>query len=217
MAFWKNSLSKVWMWKALLLLHDLNPAVSSAEWSQAISLLSREHTVYTVDLLGCGLSDKPNLTYTNFLYVQMISDFIKHIIHEPADVIASGSAAPLVAMTATAGQELIDKMIFVNPQNLHDLAKIPSKRSKLLYHLVSMPLVGTFLYNILFCRKRIALKLRESFYDPSQMMIFWSIHILNPLIWTRCIPDIFSPASAEIIQRLILHLFCQRLRTVSLS
>lgn len=155
--------------KPLLLLHDLNPAVSSAEWSQAISLLSREHTVYTVDLLGCGLSDKPNLTYTNFLYVQMISDFIKHIIHEPADVIASGSAAPLVAMTVTAGQELIDKMIFVNPQNLHDLAKIPSKRSKLLYHFVSMPLVGTFLYNILFCRKRIALKLRESFYDPSQM------------------------------------------------
>ena len=95
--------------KPLLLLHDLAPASSSVEWSHIVPLLSREHTVYTVDLLGCGQSDKPNLTYTNFLYVQMISDFIKHVVHEPVDVIATSASAPLVAMTATSSQELIDK------------------------------------------------------------------------------------------------------------
>ena len=155
--------------KPLLLLHDLAPASSSVEWSHIVPLLSREHTVYTVDLLGCGQSDKPNLTYTNFLYVQMISDFIKHVVHEPVDVIATGASAPLVAMTATSSQELIDKMIFVNPQSLHELAKIPSKRSKLLYHFINMPLLGTFLYNILFCRRRIAVKSEEAFFDPAQI------------------------------------------------
>ncbi|GLG04713.1 hypothetical protein Selli1_18870 [Sellimonas catena] len=153
----------------MLLLHDLAPASSSVEWSHIVPLLSREHTVYTVDLLGCGQSDKPNLTYTNFLYVQMISDFIKHVVHEPVDVIATGASAPLVAMTATSSQELIDKMIFVNPQSLHELAKIPSKRSKLLYHFINMPLLGTFLYNILFCRRRIAAKSEEAFFDPAQI------------------------------------------------
>ena len=82
--------------------------------------------------------------YELFLYVQMISDFIKNVVHKQVDVIATGSSAPLVAMVSTGNQELIDKMVFVNPQDLYDLAKIPSKRSKLLYHLISMPLLGTF-------------------------------------------------------------------------
>lgn len=155
--------------KPLLLLHDLSPASSSLEWDYVIPILAKTHTVYSVDLLGCGKSDKPNLTYTNFLYVQMISDFIKHVIHEPADIIASGSTAPFVVMANTANQEITDKMIFINPQCLHDLAKIPSKRSKLLYHFISMPLLGTFLYNILFCRKQISAYVKKFFYDSTQI------------------------------------------------
>lgn len=155
--------------KPLLLLHDLAPASSSTEWSDVLPLLSKNHTVYTLDLLGCGKSDKPNLTYTNFLYVQMISDFTKHIIHEPVDVIASGSAAPLVIMAENVNQNMIDKMIFVNPQDLHDLAKIPSKRSKLLYHFISLPILGTFLYNILFSRRRLSAYAKKCFYDTEQI------------------------------------------------
>ena len=43
----------------LLLIHDLNHYSSSMEWDKVIDTLSREHTVYTIDLLGCGKSDKP--------------------------------------------------------------------------------------------------------------------------------------------------------------
>ena len=38
----------------LLLIHDLNHYSSSMEWDKVIDTLSREHTVYTIDLLGCG-------------------------------------------------------------------------------------------------------------------------------------------------------------------
>lgn len=153
--------------KPLLLLHDLSPVSSSLEWNYIIPVLAKTHTVYSIDLLGCGKSDKPNLTYTNFLYVQMISDFIKHVVHEPVDIIASGSSVPLVIMADTANQEIVDKMVFVNPQCLHDLAKIPSKRSKLLYHFISMPLLGTFLYNILFSRRQISSYAKKLFYDST--------------------------------------------------
>lgn len=154
--------------KPLLLLHDLSPVSSSCEWDNVLPLLSKNHTVYTVDLLGCGSSEKPNLTYTNFLYVQMISDFIKNIVGEPCDIIASGNSAPLALTACTGEREMIDKMIFVNPQNLHDLAKVPTKRSKLLYHFINLPLIGTLLYNILFAKKRIeSLFETEYYYDPA--------------------------------------------------
>lgn len=153
--------------KPLLLLHDLSPACSSIEWDHVIPILAKNHTVYAPDLLGCGTSDKPNLTYTNFLYVQMISDFIKHVIHEPVDVIASGTSAPIAVMAEHGDQKIIDKMIFINPQSLHELAKIPSRRSKLLYHFISMPVVGTFLYNILFSRRQIGAYAKKYFYDSS--------------------------------------------------
>lgn len=50
---------------------------SGYEWNKIEDELAIDHTVYTVDLLGCGRSDKSSITYTNFVYVQMISDFIK--------------------------------------------------------------------------------------------------------------------------------------------
>ena len=63
--------------KPLLLVHDLTHASSSCEWDSLIPLLKEYYTVYTIDLLGCGRSEKPNLTYTNFLYVQLLNDFVK--------------------------------------------------------------------------------------------------------------------------------------------
>ena len=48
----------------VLLIHDLNHYSSSMEWDKVIGTLSKEHTVYTIDLLGCGKSDKPAITYT---------------------------------------------------------------------------------------------------------------------------------------------------------
>ena len=71
----------------LLLVHDLAPAASSYEWDLLLKDLSADHTVYCLDLLGCGRSDKPNLTYTNYFYVQLINDFIEHVIHEKTDII----------------------------------------------------------------------------------------------------------------------------------
>ena len=74
----------------VLLIHDLTVYSSAYEWKEVIAKLSQSHTVYAIDLLGCGRSEKPRITYTNYLYVQLISDFIKNVIKEKTDVIASG-------------------------------------------------------------------------------------------------------------------------------
>ena len=61
----------------LMLIHDTDASASSAEWNKVLHRLTKNHTVYTIDLLGCGRSDKPALEYTNYLYVQMIQAFMK--------------------------------------------------------------------------------------------------------------------------------------------
>lgn len=133
----------------ILLIHDLNVCSSSYEWHKTIDRLSRTNTVYTLDLLGCGLSDKPNITYTNYLYVQFITDFIKHIIGEKTDVIAVGESASFTLMACANDNTIIDKVIMVNPENLVELAKIPTKRTKIQQQLIAFPVIGTFLYNLL--------------------------------------------------------------------
>ena len=61
----------------ILLIHDMLPGGSGYEWTRIEDELALEHTVYNLDLPGCGRSEKPGMTYTNFVYVQAICDFIK--------------------------------------------------------------------------------------------------------------------------------------------
>ena len=69
----------------VLLIHDINVSSSSEEWSKIYKLLAKSHTVYVMDLIGCGRSDKPAIQYTNYMYVQLITDFINKVIKEKTD------------------------------------------------------------------------------------------------------------------------------------
>ena len=150
----------------LLLIHDLNVCSSSYEWNQIVDQLSKTNTVYTIDLLGCGRSDKPYLTYTNYLYVQLITDFIKHIIGEKTDIIAMGESGSFVLMACANDHSIIDKVLLINPGDLIELSKIPTKRTKLKQHCINMPVVGTFLYNLRFNKRTIEKDLHlNGYYD----------------------------------------------------
>lgn len=133
----------------ILLIHDLSSHSSGYEWKKVASILSATNTVYVVDLLGCGRSEKPNLTYTNYLYVQLVNDFIRNVIGEKTDIIATGESGSFAAMACAAGNDLIGKIAMVNPKNLKELSTVPSNRTKSLKCLLQLPLIGTLLYNIL--------------------------------------------------------------------
>ena len=45
----------------LLLVHDIMPGASGYEWNAVENQLATEHTVYTIDLLGCGRSELPEV------------------------------------------------------------------------------------------------------------------------------------------------------------
>ncbi len=148
----------------LLLIHDLKVGSSLYEFSKITDMLAKDHEVYSIDLLGYGLSDKPNMTYTNYLYVQLIIDFIKNIIGKKTDIIATGDSAPIILMACHNDPEAVDKMIFINPQNLYDSNQIPSKQTKAFKLLLDVPVIGTFIYNMLTNRASIEKSFREEYF-----------------------------------------------------
>ena len=151
----------------ILLIHDLTVYSSAYEWKNLIDKLSKDHTVYVLDLLGCGRSEKPRITYTNYLYVQLISDFIKNVIHEKTDIVASGYSSSFTILACHNESSLFGKIFLVNPPELSTLNKIPGKRSKLYKFLLELPVFGTLIYNMITCQSNVQLLFTEEYlYNP---------------------------------------------------
>ena len=116
----------------VLLIHDMDCTSSDYEWREIVQKLSETHTVYTLDLLGCGRSDKPKMTYTNYLYVQLISDFIKNVIKHKTDIVSTGKTSSAVIMACYIDTQLFGNLILINPSKLSGMNKVPKYKHKLL-------------------------------------------------------------------------------------
>ena len=151
----------------LILLHTLHPAASSYEWHKMEDELSKHHTVYTIDLPGCGRSDKPRLHYTNFFYVSLLRDFMKDMSLRGAAVVASNLTSAVAVMAAAYDPALIGKIVLINPPSSDALAEVPDFKSKLLMAVLNQPIIGSFIYNLLSCKPQIDLAFTEQyFYNP---------------------------------------------------
>ncbi len=154
----------------VLLIHDANSAASSIEWNKVITKLSKNHTVYAIDLLGCGRSDKPALEYTNYLYVQMIQGFISDVIQEKVSIIASNISASFVIMANHIDDTLIEKIVLINPASLKQLDTIPDDVSKAKKNIIQLPFVGTFVYNIMNNMQHIDESFRTRYVSKPQLI-----------------------------------------------
>lgn len=170
---WKNG--KIYYTKRgagspILLIHDLNPISSSYEWSRLVKKLEKEHTVYTIDLLGCGRSEKPYLTYTNYLYVQLLTDFINNIIKEKTDVVATGNSISFVVLASNMNSNLMNRIIAINPPTLGEFNRTPDKYSSAKKVLLELPIIGTLIYNMRTHEKRIQSLFKEDYFLKSQLI-----------------------------------------------
>lgn len=158
---------KVGSGSPVLLIHDFTPYSSSYEWTNIVNFLSKDHTVYTIDLLGCGRSDKPAIDYTNFMYVQMLTDFINDIIGDTTDIFTSGYSSSLALMTANYTSDKIGNLLFINPADIDISAFKPNIYAKFSKKILDTPLIGTFVYNMFTLRENINLILDEKYlYNP---------------------------------------------------
>ena len=163
--FGEISYTKQGKGKPILLIHDLTTYSSGYEWHKVADKLAENNSVYCIDLLGCGNSDKPNVLYTNFLYVQLITDFIENVIGEKTTVVATGESAAFVLASCSNNEEIIDKIIMINPMDINILTKAPNKFTSLITKMVNLPILGTFLYNLFTTKNKVNSLFKEDYYS----------------------------------------------------
>lgn len=151
----------------LLLIHGIDVGSSSYEYHELVNQLANNYTVYTIDLLGFGRSDKPKLTYTAYLYVQLINDFIKSVIKRPTNIVASSLSTSFVIMACNQNKSLYEKLLLINPPSINSLTRSPGKLSNLSRKLLESPIIGTSIYNTMASKYAIRSNLKQSgFYNP---------------------------------------------------
>jgi len=83
----------------LILLHGFGASIG--HWRHNLAVLGEHHTVYALDMLGFGASEKAPVKYNINLWVEQIYDFWRTFIRHPV-VLVGNSTGSLVALTAAA-------------------------------------------------------------------------------------------------------------------
>ena len=153
----------------LLLIHDLDIGRSMNQWNNLVHSLSKKNTVYLIDLLGCGQSNKPHILYTDFLYVQLINDFITNIIQVPTDIIVSGKSAAFPVAASNFDDTLIKGIVLLSPTEIDNTKKITTLSLKVIKKIIFFPVIGTAWFNYL--KNRDGIK-----YHSDDKYLFFSLY-----------------------------------------
>ncbi len=156
----------------LLLIHDVSPESSKDEWNKVIRSLASCHTVFSIDLPGCGKSSRNNIKYTGYFYVRFINDFIKFVVKEPAIIVASRLSAAYALEAAALNKDCVSELFLVNPLSISGLQRTPSRKNKILRHILQVPVFGTLIYNMLVSREAMYDRLiNRSYNNPFKLKI----------------------------------------------
>ncbi len=163
---------------AVLLVHSIHAAAWSYEWRHNVDALAREYTVYTVDLLGFGRSDRPPLDYTARLYVSLILDFAAEVVGEPCALVGSSLGAAFVVAAGARDPGRFPAVVLVGPVGVTHLSWPPSPATNATYALLRSPLAGSALFNALVTKPSMQFFLRQTYADsgyvtPELLDAYW--------------------------------------------
>jgi len=169
--------------RPLLLVHDIYWGASRWEWEKNVACLSKRHTVYAIDLLGFGRSDKPGITYSAYLYTTLIIDFIQDVIGAGVSVAASGYGAAYTVMAYQFQPQLFRKLMLLAPAGMSAhlpgveawINLRPSCFGWICRRVLETPILGTSLYNLITSKPALRCFIRRDFCQtPGQSQ--WVAH-----------------------------------------
>ena len=139
----------------MLLIHGIHAAAWSYEWRNNVEALARTNTIYTIDLLGFGLSERPAIRYSARLYISLISDFVSRVIDEPTVLVASSLSAAYAIVLAARDPHRFPAVCLIAPSGLVRLNEpvgIGGEAGRLA---VDTPIAGTAMFNALVSRPQL--------------------------------------------------------------
>ena len=102
----------------ILLVHGIYAGASSFEFREIAPLLARRHRVVALDLLGCGLSDMPELVYGAELFVEQIVDALGEFFDGPMMLLGSSLGGAFAIRAAVRCPDRVAALAVVCPTGL---------------------------------------------------------------------------------------------------
>jgi pimeloyl-ACP methyl ester carboxylesterase len=151
----------------LLLVHGIYAGASSFEFRKNFRELSRSFRVYALDLLGCGMSDRPDRRYGTEDVTSQIEDFVREEIGGQAHLVASSLSAALVVPAAVRSPRLFRKLVLICPTGYGTLDRPSGRLGDVVYGLFRTPVLGNTLYHTIVSRWGIRYYLQGmTYHDP---------------------------------------------------
>jgi Predicted hydrolases or acyltransferases (alpha/beta hydrolase superfamily) len=96
----------------MLFLHGFGASIG--HWRYNLAELSQVHTVYALDLLGFGGSEKAIVPYNTQLWVDLVYDFWKTFIREPVILVGNSIGSLISVMVAAQDSELAKGLVLIS-------------------------------------------------------------------------------------------------------
>ncbi len=149
----------------VLLIHGIHAAAWSYEWRHNVDYLAQDHTVYTIDLLGFGRSDRPPIRYTSRTYISLISDFVAQVIGGPCTLVANSLSAAYAIILGARDPHRFPALVLIQPTGLtrlNDAAGVGGDAGRMA---IDTPVLGTAAFNALVSRRSLKHFLEEAYAD----------------------------------------------------
>ena len=149
----------------VLLVHGIHAAASDFEWRNNAAVLSRQFTVYSIDLIGFGRSERPAARYSGRLFTALIDDFVAQVVSAPCALIASGLSAAYAIVLGARDPGRFPALVVIGPTGLIRLNLSATTRGDFARVAVDTPVVGTAMYNALVSRRSLRTFLQSAYAD----------------------------------------------------
>jgi pimeloyl-ACP methyl ester carboxylesterase len=151
--------------RPLVLVHSVHAAASSFEWRDIFEPLSQRRTVYALDLLGFGKSERPEASFSGPFYRDLLGAFLGEVVGRPAVVVGSSLGAAYAVGAARVRPGLADRLVLISPTGTTTTG-LPGRISG---SLLGLPLIGQAGFNALASQRSIRRYLEQVFADPGRI------------------------------------------------
>jgi pimeloyl-ACP methyl ester carboxylesterase len=149
--------------RPLVLIHSFNAAPSSYEVKPLFDHYQGRRPVYSLDLPGFGHSVRPVGPYSAEGFAAALVDFLEQVVQGPADVLALSLSSEFAARAALMAPQWVASLVLISPTGFSDRAPPAPGVGRLLHRVLTLPLLGQFLYALVSSRPSIRHYLGKSF------------------------------------------------------